>query len=90
MLFRSRDAGKPGCDDGVGSEQDSEKYRRLAIMVGPKCESDAANFAGIKQLGSLRHSFFELRLVYDSSGHVHKAIIARPRRIWGILNTAAQ
>jgi hypothetical protein len=74
----SGDVGKPGCVDCVGSKQDPEKYRWLAICIRSKREADMADFAGIKQLGRLRHGFSELRLVYESSGDVHTVIIARP------------
>jgi hypothetical protein len=70
------DVGEPRCVDCIGSEQDSEKYRRFAIGIGPKREADVADFADIEQLGRLRYSFPELRLVYESSGDGHKVIIA--------------
>jgi hypothetical protein len=47
----SGDIGKPRCVDCVGSQQDTEKYRRFAICIGSKREADIADFAGIKQLG---------------------------------------
>jgi hypothetical protein len=38
----SGDVGKSGCVDRLGSQQDTEKYRRLAIRVGSKREADIA------------------------------------------------
>jgi len=78
--------------DCVGSKQDPEKYRWFAICIRSKREADMTDFAGIKQLGRLRHSVSELRLVYESGGDVHKVIIARPGWAWnntlyaGLLN----
>ena len=74
----SGDVGKAGCVDCVVSKQDTEKNRGFAICIRPKREADIADFAGIKEFGRLRHGFFELRLVYESGGNVHKVIIARP------------
>ena len=76
----SGDVGKPRCVDRVGSKQDTEKYRGFAICIRSKREADVADFAGIKQLGRLRHGFSKLRLVHQSGGDEHKAIIARPGR----------
>jgi hypothetical protein len=41
------DVGKPRCVDCIGSEQDSEKYRRFAICIRSKREADISDLAGI-------------------------------------------
>ncbi len=78
----SGDMGESGCLDCVGSKQDTEKYRRFAIRIGPEGKPNVANLAGIQQRGRLRHSFPELRLVCYSCGDVHRIIIARRGWLW--------
>jgi len=71
--------GKPRSVNCIWSEQDSKEYRRFAIGVRPKREADISDLAGVQKLGRLGNGIGELRFIYRSGGHFHKAIIARAR-----------
>lgn len=68
--------GESRCMDGIGSEQDSEEDRGLAVCVRSSREADMAYLSRIEHLGRFNHGLFELRLMYETSWNGHKYIIS--------------